>query len=280
MLRLNDCELVIYRGDNIEILDNIDKNFRLVYMDPPFNTGKKQTKKAIKITSVADNDGDRVGFKGKRYKSKIISNIGYDDKFDNLSDFLYPRIAKVYEKLTSDGSVFLHLDYREVHNVKVLVMDKIFGSNCFINEIIWSYDYGAKSKTKWSSKHDNILWYAKDSKNYVFNYNEIDRVPYMAPGLVSKEKAAIGKIITDVWWNTIVCGKEKTGYPTQKPRAILDRIVKVHSMPGDCLLDPFAGSGTFGESAMVYGRNCVLIDSLQDAIKSMEDRLDIWQPKI
>lgn len=279
---INEIEqnlLEIYLGDNLEILDRIPYTFRLCYTDPPFNTGKNQSKKAIKVKS--SDEGNRAGWQGKSYKSEVVSDISYEDKFDDLSKFLYPRIEKIYDKLSDDGSVFIHLDYREVHDVKVYVMDKIFGRNCFINEIIWAYDYGARSTSRWSAKHDTILWYVKDPDNYIFNYDEVDRIPYMAPGLQpSKEKAEKGKTLTDVWWHTIVCGKEKTGYPTQKPRDILDRIVSVHSMPGDYLIDPFAGSGSFGGSALHHGRNCVLIDKKEESLKTMEDHLAKWNPTV
>lgn len=266
----NNSQIEIHFGENLPIVGGLEHEFRLVYMDPPFNTGKKQARQAIKVSP--SEDGDRKGYKGRSYKSEIVSKMSYDDKFENLSETLYPVIALLRDKLTDDGSMMVHLDYREVHDVKVSVMDKIFGRGCFMNEIIWAYDYGARSKKKWPAKHDTILWYVKDPKNYVFHYDQIDRVPYMAPGLVSKEKAEQGKTLTDVWWNTIVCGKEKTGYPTQKPRAILDRIVKVHSDKGDWLVDPYAGSGSFGEAAAVHDRNCVLIDKNQEALDVMEKR--------
>ncbi|RLI71557.1 site-specific DNA-methyltransferase [Candidatus Heimdallarchaeota archaeon] len=261
----------IIHGNNFDILKSLESGrFRLIYMDPPFNTGKVQSKLYMK--NKPSEEGDRRGFKGKKYKTEVISNIGYEDTFENLSDFLYPRLEECKRLLTDDGSVFVHLDYREVHDVKVHVMDKVFGRENFKNEIIWAYDYGAKPKNRWPAKHDTILWYVKDNDNYVFNYDRVDRVPYMAPNLVSKEKAEEGKMLTDVWWNTIVCGKEKTGYPTQKPIAITDRIVKVHSKRGDWLLDPFAGSGTFGQSAMNFNRNCVLVDQSEESIKVMKER--------
>lgn len=200
--------------------------------------------------------------------------MSYSDSFDDYMGFLDPRLREAHRLLKPDGSLFFHIDYREVHYCKVL-LDSIFGRASFQNEIIWAYDYGARTKKKWPAKHDNILWYSKDPEDYVFNYDEMDRIPYMAPGLVGPEKAARGKTPTDSWWHTIVSpnGKEKTGYPTQKPRGLLDRFVKVHSNPGDSLLDFFAGSGSFGESAIVHGRNVTLIDSNTDAIDVMLNRM-------
>ena len=240
----------IHFGDNLDILKKIkSESVNLVYIDPPFNTGKIQSRTRIKTTR--SEKGDRKGFKGNTYKTEILGEKSYSDIFDNYIDFLRPRVEATKRILAPNGSFFLHLDYREIHYAKVMC-DEIFGRDSFINEIIWSYDYGAKSKTKWSAKHDNILWYAKDPNNFTFRYNDIDRIPYMAPGLVGPEKAAKGKIPTDSWWHTIVSpnSKEKTGYPTQKPLGIINRIIKVHSNPEDLILDYFAGSGTTGIAAL------------------------------
>jgi site-specific DNA-methyltransferase (adenine-specific) len=218
-------------------------------------------------------DGDRVGYGGNRYKSLKLGKKSYPDFFTDYLSFLETRLVEAHRVLKNNGSLFFHIDYRESHYCKIL-LDTIFGRESFINEIIWAFDYGARSKTKWPSKHNTIFWYAKDPKNYQFHLDECDRIPYMAPGLVGPEKAERGKTPTDTWWHTIVSpnGKEKTGYPTQKPRGIIDRIVKVHSSPGDLLMDFFAGSGTFGESADAFGRDCVLVDDNPEAIQVMTDR--------
>ncbi len=266
------AKLTIYFGDNLPILRELPSaSVDLIYIDPPFNTGKVQSRTQIATTQ--DADGDRTGFQGKRYRTEKIGTKGYGDTFDDYLGFLQPRLVEAYRILKPDSSLFFHIDYREVHYCKVL-LDSIFGRDSFLNEIIWAYDYGARSKTKWPAKHDNILWYAKDPTNYQFHLAEVDRIPYMAPGLVGPEKAALGKTPTDTWWHTIVSpnGKEKTGYPTQKPRGVLDRIVKVHSRPGDLLLDFFAGSGTFGEAALALERNCILIDNNPEALQVMEKR--------
>lgn len=268
----------IHFGDNLEILrDFEDASFDLIYIDPPFNTGKVQAR--TQIRTVRDEAGDRTGFKGQRYRTIPIGSKSYVDFFSNYLEFLLPRLMEAYRLLQSRGSFFLHLDYREVHYAKVL-LDAIFGRESFMNEIIWAYDYGARSKTKWPAKHDNVLWYAKDPASYTFNLAEVDRIPYMAPGLVGPEKAAAGKTPTDTWWHTIVSpnGKEKTGYPTQKPLGILERIVKVHSNRGDRLLDFFAGSGTWGEAAVRNSRDVVLIDNNEEAIATMIRRLEFSNP--
>jgi site-specific DNA-methyltransferase (adenine-specific) len=262
----------ILLGDNLPILKGMQSGyFDLIYVDPPFNTQKKQTRTQIK--TVRSEEGDRVGYQGNTYKTIKIGKKVYADQFSDYIGFLKPRMIQAHRILKPTGSLFLHLDYREVHYAKVM-MDEIFGRECFMNEIIWSYDYGARSKTKWPTKHDNILWYVNDPKKYTFNYKDMDRIPYLAPGLVTVEKAKKGKTPTDCWWHTIVPtnGREKTGYPTQKPLGIIRRIVRVHSNPGDKLLDFFAGSGTLGEAALQLGRQCTLIDNNPDAVEIMRKR--------
>ncbi len=264
--------ITLYQSDNLPILQSLPSSFvDLIYIDPPFNTGRKQ--KRTQLQTVQDDSGDRLGFQGKRYKTVKIGSKDYDDIFADFEGFIYPRIEEAFRILKPTGSLFFHIDYREAHNCKIW-LDQVFGRDCFQNEIIWSYDYGARSKKKWSAKHDNIFWYTKDKKQYTYNYDAIDRIPYMAPNLVGKEKAKRGKTPTDVWWNTIVSpnGKEKTGYPTQKPRAIIDRIIKVHSNPGETVCDFFAGSGTIGESAYMLDRSALLVDKNPQAIDVMINR--------
>lgn len=262
----------VYFGDNLTVLQKLPTaSVRLIYIDPPFNTGKAQSRPQLK--TVRDVNGDRVGFKGARYKTIKLAERAYADKFSDFLAFLEPRLREAHRLLTPDGSLYFHIDYREVHYCKVL-LDEIFGRESFLNEIIWAYDYGARSKKKWPAKHDNVLWYAKDPRNYVFNYSTVDRIPYMAPGLVGPEKAARGKTPTDVWWMTIVSptGKEKTGYPTQKPINLLKRIIAASSQPGDTVLDFFAGSGTTGVAAHELGRNFILVDNNPQALEVMKQR--------
>ncbi len=262
----------VYQGNNLDIIRTFpDASYDLIYIDPPFNTGRAQARTRIKTER--DNDGDRVGFQGKRYRTTVLGSSAYADSFDDYMAFLVPRLEEAFRLLTPTGSFFLHLDYREVHYAKV-ALDSIFGRECFINDIVWAYDYGARSTNRWSPKHDNILWYAKDPSKYTFNFDEMDRIPYMAPSLVGEEKAARGKTPTDTWWHTIVSpnGKEKTGYPTQKPLGILTRIVRIHSCPGDRLLDFFAGSGSFGEAGASLGRHVTLVDENPEAIETMRRR--------
>ncbi len=260
-------------GDNLPFLKTLrDGSVDLIYIDPPFNTGKTQVRH--RLSTVQSIDGDRVGFGGRRYKTVKVGSTGYIDFFSDYLDFLTPRLEQIYRVLSPKGSFFFHIDAREVHYCKI-VLDQLFGRNCFQNEIIWAYDYGARSRTRWSPKHDNILWYSKDPDTFTFNLDASDRIAYMAPSLVGAEKAERGKTPTDVWWNTIVPtnGSEKTGYATQKPLGVVERIVLVHSNLGDVCLDCFAGSGTLGEAAAKNERNFILIDSNPEAVNIMGKRL-------
>ncbi|MEN8242812.1 MAG: site-specific DNA-methyltransferase [Chloroflexota bacterium] len=259
-------------ADNLEALKQLPDGFAdLIYIDPPFNTGKKQARTQIQVEK--DRDGDRVGFQGNRYTSTILGTKAYADQFDDYLAFLSPRLEEGYRVLSDSGTFYFHIDYREVHYSKIL-LDQIFGRENFLNEVIWAYDYGGRPKNRWPAKHDNILVYVKDRKKYIFNTEDIDRIPYMAPGLVGKEKAEKGKLPTDTWWHTIVSptGKEKTGYPTQKPLGILRRIITASSSPGDMVLDFFAGSGSTGAAALELNRNFLLIDSNPEAISVMKSR--------
>ena len=266
-------ENTLYFGDNLTVLRSIpDSSIQLVYIDPPFNTGREQQRS--KVTTMRNNEGNRIGFKGERYETVKSTVLSYDDQFANYWGFLEPRIEEAFRVLVNSGTLYLHLDYREAHYAKVL-LDALFGPECFLNEIIWAYDYGGKSKSRWPAKHDTILVYVKDPKNYYFNSEEVDREPYMAPGLVTPEKIEKGKLPTDVWWHTIVSptGKEKTGYPTQKPVGILRRIIQASSKPGDVVLDFFAGSGTTGFVANELGRRFILVDQNPESIQVIKDRL-------
>jgi site-specific DNA-methyltransferase (adenine-specific) len=263
----------IVLGDNLPVLRALpDGLARLVYIDPPFNTGSSRQR--TRLQTVRDDAGDRVGFGGHRYRTEALETFSWDDSFTDYLGFLAPRLVEARRILAADGSLFFHIDAREAHYCKIL-LDGIFGRASFMNEIIWAYDYGGRTRRRWPAKHDTIFWYAADPGRYVFRYDEIDRVPYMAPGLAGAEKSARGKTPTDVWWHTIVSptGREKTGYPTQKPVQILERIVKVHSDPGDLVVDFFAGSGTTGEAAARLGRGYLLVDASEEAVGVMARRL-------
>ncbi len=292
-------------GDNLAVAATLPSgSFTLVYLDPPFNTGRVRERQVVTARRTfatqeesADPDGSspqsvdtasdllgserapgepevRHGFHGHRYERVRGMLRAYDDSFDDYGAFLMPRLEEAWRLLADDGTLYLHLDYREAHYAKVM-LDAVFGRDCFLNELIWAYDYGAKSRRRWPTKHDTILVYVKNPRTYVFNSDDVDREPYMAPGLVTAEKAARGKLPTDVWWHTIVptTGREKTGYPTQKPEGVLRRIVTASSRPGDRVLDLFAGSGTTGAVASALGREAVLVDDNPEAVRVMAARI-------
>lgn len=261
-------------GDNLKALADLpDDSIDLVYIDPPFNTGKVQSRTQIKTTR--NSEGDRIGFKGQRYQSKIIGTKAFADQFDDFIQYIELRMVETYRVMKSTATLYFHIDYREVHYCKVL-LDGIFGRDNFLNEIIWAYDYGGRPKNRWPPKHDNILVYVKKMGEYTFNHDAVGRIPYMAPGLVGEEKAKRGKMPTDTWWHTIVSptGKEKTGYPTQKPIGVLRRIIQASSNEGDLVLDFFAGSGTTGAAALENNRRIILVDDNEEAISVMRDRFE------
>jgi DNA modification methylase len=279
----------IIQGDNLDVARTLPSaSFTLVYLDPPFNTGRAQERQVVTARRTQPEPADdessteqsapsreiRHGFHGHEYERVRGMLRAYDDRFDDYGAFLMPRLEEAWRLLADDGTLYLHLDYREAHYAKVM-LDAVFGRDCFLNELIWAYDYGAKSRRRWPTKHDTILVYVKTPGGHVFNADDIDREPYMAPGLVTAEKAARGKLPTDVWWHTIVptTGREKTGYPTQKPEGILRRIVQASSRPGDRILDLFAGSGTTGAVASALGRDAVLVDESAEAVQVMRTRM-------
>jgi site-specific DNA-methyltransferase (adenine-specific) len=274
-----DDDLVI-AGDNLDALARLpDGFFDLVYMDPPFNTGRAQARHTVAVE--ADPSAHRVGFGGRRYRSRQLQSLSYEDAFEDYLAFLEPRLARARDLLAAHGTLYFHIDYREAHYCKLL-LDEVFGREAFLNELIWAYDYGAKPRRRWPAKHDTILAYVRTPGGHHFDADAVDREPYMAPGLVSAEKAARGKRPTDVWFHTIVptAGREKTGYPTQKPEGVLRRLVAASSRPGSWCLDPFAGSGTLGAVCRELGRRFVLVDENPVAIEVMSERLESEAPAV
>lgn len=274
---LNGANDYVVQGDNLVLLPQLPSaSFQLIYIDPPFNTGKSQER--LSLRTVRSEAGDRTGFGGRRYSTLKLGSVSYKDVFDDYLNFLEPRLDEARRLLTPDGSLYFHIDYRESHYCKIL-LDHIFGRESFLNEVIWAYDYGGRARDRWPAKHDSILVYVKEPARHFFNQEAIERIPYMAPGLVTPEKAARGKLPTDVWWHTIVPtnGREKTGYPNQKPEGILTRVIQASSEPGNWVLDFFAGSGTTGKVARQLGRRFVMIDDNPTAMTVMKRRLGASQ---
>jgi site-specific DNA-methyltransferase (adenine-specific) len=274
VLRLGGEDLVLL-GDNLELLRRLpEASFQLAYIDPPFNTGRSQRR--LTLATTESPRGERAGFRGRRYETRLLHTSSYRDSFVDYLAFLEPRLLEIRRVLAESGTLYFHIDYREAHYCKLL-LDELFGRECFLNEIVWAYDYGARPKRRWPAKHDTILVYVRDPGRYYFDAEAVEREPYMAPGLVTPEKAARGKLPTDVWWHTIVSptGKEKTGYPTQKPEAIVRRMIQASTRPGDWCLDCFAGSGTLGAAAAKLDRRFVVIDSSEEAVRIASRRLGL-----
>jgi len=267
-----DDDLLIFGENAVALAKLPEAAFDLVYLDPPFNTGRAQARRTLSVA--ADPDGGRVGFGGRRYSSQLLRTVSYDDAFADYLAFLEPRLVRARDLLAPHGTLYFHIDYREAHYCKLL-LDEVFGREAFLNELIWTYDYGAKPRRRWPAKHDTILVYVRTPGAHYFDADAVEREPYMAPALVSAEKAIRGKRPTDVWFHTIVPtnGREKTGYPTQKPEGVLRRIVAASSLAGGWCLDPFAGSGTLGAVCRALGRRFVLVDDNPVAIEVMSERL-------
>ena len=264
----------VVQGDNLEVLRLLpDESFQLVYIDPPFNTGGTRQRRTL--TAVRDDEGGRTGFRGGRYRSEWSGPMSYPDSFADYAEFIGPRLVEARRLLTRSGTLYFHIDWREAHYCKVL-LDEVFGRDSFLNEVIWAYDYGGRARDRWPAKHDTILVYVKEPGSHLFDQDSITRVPYLAPTLVGPEKAARGKLPTDVWWHTIVAtgGREKTGYPHQKPEGVVRRALEPSSRPGDWVLDFFAGSGTTGAVAAAMGRRFVMVDDNPQAVEVMRRRLD------
>lgn len=273
MIDLTGPSDYVVHGDCAEVLPKLaDESFQLVYIDPPFNTGKTQERRTLRTER--SETGDRIGFQGRRYATTELGRLGYLDVHEDYLGFIGPKLEEARRLLRPDGTLYFHIDYREAHYCKIL-LDEIFGRDCFLNEVIWAYDYGGRGRDRWPQKHDTLLVYVKQPGVHYFNQDQIDRIPYMAPGLVSPEKRVRGKLPTDVWWHTIVptSGKEKTGYPNQKPEGVVQRVVQASSAPGEWVLDFFAGSGTAGAVARRLGRRFVMVDSNPEAIMVMRRRL-------
>ncbi len=246
----------VIHAEALDAMRNMaDGSFDMVYSDPPFGTGQ-----------------ERVML--RKREGKVISKISYNDRYEDYLAFLRPHLEEMHRVLKATGTLYLHLDCRWSHYAKVM-LDEVFGPECFLNEVIWAYDYGGRGKRCWPQKHDNVLVYVKTPGEHVFEWDAIDRIPYMAPGLQKDPaRAASGKVPTDVWWMSIVGtqSKERNGYPTQKPVKLIERAILASCPQGGTVLDPFAGSGTTGQAALNLSRPFTLVDLSPWAIEVMQER--------
>ena len=255
---------VVHKAEAIHFLESIpDESVDLIYTDPPFGTGDKQQL-------------------NRKSKGVIVSKLSYDDKFEDYVDFLSRHLVHMRRILKQSGTMYLHLDWRWVHYAKV-ECDKIFGVRNFLNHVVWSYNFGGRGRDRWPQKHDDILVYTKSCGDHLFNWDEIDRIPYAAPELQfvgrSKEEAekriATGQVPTDVWSMSIVgtASRERVGYPSQKPLKLVKRVIRASSPHRGLVVDPFAGSGTTAVAALESGRDFLVCDRSEEAINVMKDRL-------
>lgn len=255
----------LHVAEALKVLQSVpDNHIDMIYTDPPFGTGTVQETQ-------------------RKIDNRIFEKMGYSDKYVNYMDFLVPHLMQLHRVLKETGTMYLHLDYRWVHYVKV-ECDKIFGYDNFLNEIVWSYNYGGRGKDRWPAKHDTILVYVKNRGKHTFNWDNIDRIPYAAPELQhvgrTKEEAekriAMGQVPTDVWTMSIVgtASKDRTGYPNQKPIKLIERAIRASSNPGEIVLDVFCGSGTTGVAATNLGREFVMSDNNPQAINVAQQRLN------
>jgi site-specific DNA-methyltransferase (adenine-specific) len=263
----------IHLNDSLTVLQGMpDESVSLVYVDPPFGTQHIQRLRSLSSTQASTGT---AGFGGRKYTHVQVSDMAYSDvHVDYIHDFLAPLLVETKRVLTKNGTLYLHMDWREVHYAKCY-LDTLFGRDNLLNCLVWSYNWGGRGRNRFPRKHDDILVYVKDPKNYVFNWDDIDRIPYGSPELQKDPaRAARGQVPTDVWCMQIIGtgSRERTGYPTQKPIRLVERIIKASSNPGDTVLDFCAGSGTTGVAAHNLGRNFVLIDNNSTAIDVMKKR--------
>jgi site-specific DNA-methyltransferase (adenine-specific) len=273
----------VFCSDSLALLGRLpDACVDLIYADPPFGTGKVQRLRSLRATAEPGEPEPgaaptvaRPDFAGRAAHYEITSAHAYRDDmpFEEYLAWLEANLVEFRRVLKDTGSLYLHLDWHAVHYAKV-ILDRLFGRANFRGEIIWAYDFGGRPRNAWPRKHDNILWYSKGD-TWTFNRADMDRLPYLAPGLVGPEKAARGKLPTDAWFTTIVptASRDRTGWPTQKPILILERIIKASSNPGELVLDPFVGSGTSAVAAQRLGRKYLVADFDPAAVAITEARL-------
>lgn len=268
-------------GDNLQVLKTLpDESVDLIYLDPPFFSNRNY--------EVIWGDAGEVRSFNDRWSGDMMHYIGW----------LKERVQEMHRVLKPTGSLYLHCDWHADAYIRVHILDPIFGEKNFRNEIIWAYtNSGGRSKNGFAKKHDTIFWYSKLSKNFIFNSKDvlierragktsrggiigIDKdgrsfQEIKSNGKVYRYFLDEGKIPEDVWTIETMPphGRERLGYPTQKPEALLERIIKASSNEGDVVLDPFVGGGTTVAVAEKLNRKWIGIDQSVQAIKVSQERI-------
>ncbi len=268
----------IFWGDNLQVMSHLLKDYRgkvdLIYIDPPFDS-KADYKKKVFIRKNSVNNDPSV-FEEKQY-GDLWTN-------DEYLQFLYERMLLLRELLSEEGTIYVHCDWHKVHHIRC-ILDEIFGPSNFINEVIWQYFMGGKGANEFAKKHDNILVYAKNKGKHKFNKFNIKRYYDFVPSL--KDDSENGQTGKDEigYWGMVGCpdvwqikgvfnmGSEYTGYPTQKPEELMERILKASSDENDLVLDCFMGSGSFITQAIKMNRRYIGADINLGAIQIATKRL-------
>ena len=273
----------IFWGDNLQVMSHMLRDFRgkidLIYIDPPFDS-KADYKKKIDVKGIGKAESDSSSFEEKQY-GDIWTN-------DEYLQFMYERLTILRELLSDTGCIYLHCDWHKAHHLRML-MDEVFGPDKFVNEVIWHYSGAGTPKGCWAKRHDNLFLYSKTSK-YTFNADEV-RTEYAATTVErfshainnvrngvnfgSQSLNPLGKYPEDVLNISIEApsANVRTGYPTQKPEALLEKLIKASSNPGDIVFDCFMGSGTTQAIAMRLGRRFIGADINLGAIQTTAKRL-------
>lgn len=268
----------IFWGDNLQVMSHLLKDYRgqidLIYIDPPFDSKADYKKKIfLKKQSITN---DTSAFEEKQY-GDLWNN-------DEYLQFIYERLLLLRELLSSHGTIYFHCDWHRCHQLRCL-MDEVFGPSNFLNEVIWQYFMGGKGSAEFAKKHDNILVYAKNKGQHKFNKFNIKRYYDFVPSL--KDESSNGQSGKDEigYWGMVGCpdvwqikgvfnmGAEYTGYPTQKPEELMERILKASTDENDLVLDCFMGSGSILTQSQKMNRRFIGADINLGAVQTTTERL-------
>ncbi|MCK9467090.1 MAG: site-specific DNA-methyltransferase [Candidatus Absconditabacterales bacterium] len=274
----------IFWGDNFQVLSHLLKEYRgkinLIYIDPPFDS------KADYVKNIQFKGQKIKGLEQNLFEEKQYSDIRGKDEY---LQFMYERLLLLRELLSDNGSIYLHCDYHKSHHLRCL-MDEVFGEENFINEVVWGYHTGMRVESYWNRKHDTLLVYGK-TKDFIFNAQYEERIYPFKPSMQSDGGATIEEILnkdgipTGIFKSKLLCrdvwdisqvfnmSNEYSAYPTQKPEALLERIIKASSNPSDIVMDCFMGSGTTCAVAQKLGRRWIGCDINTGAINTTIKRL-------